>query len=114
MFPGPDGGFQLECGSILRDNQMKKIFILTIGLLALYFCNAQDNTLKTKVTKDQNIATAVTINKKTKQKEGLYLRRDTSTGDTLVAGQYANDKRTGLWRFADKKQCVLSMTSQRT
>jgi Gram-negative bacterial tonB protein. len=82
---------------------MKKIYIFAIGLLAFYFCNAQDKALKTKVTKDQNIATAVTINKKTKQKEGLYLEVDMNTGDTLVAGQYANDKRTGLWQFSDKK-----------
>jgi hypothetical protein len=83
---------------------MKKIFILTIGLLAFYFCNAQDKALKTKVTKDQNIATAVTINKSTKQKEGAYSKIDMNTGDTLVAGQYANDKKAGVWRFADKKE----------
>lgn len=82
---------------------MKKIYIFTIGLLSIYFCNAQDKAFKTKVTKDRDIATTVTINKKTKQKEGLYLKVDMNTGDTLVTGLYANDKKTGKWRFADKK-----------
>ncbi|MDP4272103.1 MAG: hypothetical protein Q8909_18570, partial [Bacteroidota bacterium] len=82
---------------------MKTIYIFAIGLLSIYFCNAQDKDFKTKVTKDRDIATTVTINKQTKQKEGLYLKVDMNTGDTLVSGQYSNDKKSGKWRFADKK-----------
>jgi hypothetical protein len=82
---------------------MKTIYIFAICLLSVYFCNAQNKVFKTKVTKDRDIATTVTINKQTKQKEGLYLKVDMNTGDTLITGQYANDKKTGKWRFADKK-----------
>ena len=82
---------------------MKKICIFAIGLLVIHLCCAQDKAFKTKVTKDQNIATTVTIRKSTKQKEGAYFKVDRNTGDTLVIGQYVNDKRAGVWRFADKK-----------
>lgn len=82
---------------------MKTIYIFAIGLFSIYFCNAQNKDFKTKVTKDRDIATTVTINKQTKQKEGLYLKVDMNTGDTLVTGQYSNDKKTGKWRFAYKK-----------
>lgn len=43
------------------------------------------------------------LNKENKTKEGYYYLINTMSKDTLITGNYSNDKRTGNWKFNQKQ-----------
>lgn len=71
--------------------------------------SAQKSDKKQKEVKDNLYTCTYMIDKKTKSKEGEYLKKKNNTNDTLVTGQYQNDRKVGLWKYrsAGNKDYIL-------
>lgn len=77
---------------------MKIVLIFLICLFCLPVL-AQKSNRKLKEIKDQYSTCKYTIEKKSKLKEGEFLRIKNNTKDTLVIGQYASDQKIGVWKY---------------
>jgi hypothetical protein len=77
----------------------KQYFLLCTIVLACILVHAQE--LKTKKKWDQFSTEIFQIDKKSKLKQGTYLKIKTTDQDTLMYGQYLNDSITGVWTYFD-------------
>ena len=76
---------------------MKQNILIGILLSAFFFVNGQE--LKTKKVNDQFFTEIFQIDKKSKQKQGTYIKINSSNKDTLVCGQYQNGSSSGVWTY---------------
>lgn len=75
-------------------------FTLLYILLMLSFVSFGQKKYKTVKKKINLIHKEVyQIEKKSKLKEGFYYYIDTSKNDTLISGNYKDDKKVGLWKY---------------
>jgi len=78
---------------------MKKGFTLII-LISL-FLTGKAQKLKIKTKRGQMYKEIYQINKSNKSKEGFYCKIYQSSRDTLIKGNYQNNKETGIWSYND-------------
>jgi hypothetical protein len=74
-----------------------KALILTMTSLLVMVTYSQNR--KTVKKHELSITEHYQIDKKTKQKDGLYVRIHNLSNDTLAVGNYTNDLKTGNWRY---------------
>ncbi|NOU62220.1 energy transducer TonB [Marinifilum caeruleilacunae] len=78
---------------------MKLNFLTCILLLLSLSSFGQEQKLKRKKIKGIATNEIFTVDKKTKLRNGTYIKLKNQTGDTLVKGQFKNDEKVGLWEF---------------
>lgn len=78
-------------------NSAKKIILSS--LIAFFFLPSHAQEMKTKKILTGNCQEIFTIDKKSKLKNGEYLKLDIKSRDTLVSGTFRDDLRTGVWKF---------------
>jgi len=73
----------------------------TLTYLFCIFCLTAfaNSDKKQKEIKDNYSTCSYTIDKKTKLKDGEYIKIRNSNRDTLVIGHYENDRKVGLWKY---------------
>lgn len=76
---------------------MKKGITFFIVLIVVSVAVGQDK--KTVRVNTPGITERYQIDKETKMKDGFFVRTNTRTKDTLVVGNYANNAKTGLWKY---------------
>ncbi len=74
-----------------------KTVILTMFLSVVLVAYTQNS--KTVKKNGVSITEYYLVDKKTKLKDGLYVRINERTKDTLAVGNYANDIKSGNWRY---------------
>ncbi|MFB6340205.1 hypothetical protein ACE1ET_00705 [Saccharicrinis sp. FJH62] len=75
---------------------------ITVLLLIIFFFNFFESAgqkIKHKTTRDLFTIEQYSVDKKTKLKQGKYLKLNIETKDTLVSGYYVSGKRTGIWDY---------------
>jgi len=77
-------------------------FILS-SLIAFFFLPSYAQELKTKKILTGNFQEIFTIDKKSKLKNGEYLKLDIKSRDTLVSGTFRDDQKTGTWKYNGKE-----------
>ena len=71
---------------------------------AFFTCSsALAQELKKKKNTEDNYQELYTVDKKTKERHGSYLRIHKISKDTLIKGSYENGFKTGPWSYYDKK-----------
>ncbi len=87
---------------------MRTILTCIICFFCL-FAFAQKFEMKQKKVKDDHYTCTYLIDKKSKLKEGEYLKIKNNTLDTLVIGHYQNDRKVGVWKYrsAGNKNYIL-------
>ena len=75
---------------------MRLVLIIIFGLISTYSISQE---LKTKKKTILNYQEIYTIDKKTKLKQGNYIRINKLTKDTLVKGHYFNDNKVNIWKY---------------
>ncbi|HCY41092.1 MAG TPA: hypothetical protein DHV48_07015 [Prolixibacteraceae bacterium] len=80
---------------------MRILFILAILLTSCLLGKAQE--LKTKKQQNEAFTELFQVDKKTRQRNGSFLKLSSQNNDTLVIGQYASDSVSGIWTYYDLK-----------
>ncbi len=78
---------------------MRLIFLLAILLSSYLVGKTQE--LKTKKQQDQVFTEIFQFDKKSKLKQGAYLKIQHQSNDTVAKGQYLNDVKSGIWAYFD-------------
>jgi hypothetical protein len=73
--------------------------IITSILIALFFLPSYAQEFKTKKVITGKYLEIFTIDKKSKLKNGEYLKIDSDSKDTLTNGTFRDDLKTGIWRY---------------
>ncbi|RXQ95708.1 hypothetical protein EO244_07550 [Ancylomarina salipaludis] len=76
---------------------MKYFLLVVVSILFTH--QAYSQNLKTKKKKNQFTQEIYQIDKKSKAKNGFYYKISTISKDTLVIGNYLNDRKIGLWTY---------------
>ena len=76
--------------------------IIASILIALLFLPSFAQELKTKKIQTFNYLEIFTIDKKSKLKNGEYLKIDSKSKDTLISGTFKDDLKTGIWKYNSK------------
>lgn len=76
-------------------------------ILACFICTSMlGQDLKKKKKTEHVYQEIFTIDKKTKEKQGNYVKINNFSKDTLVKGTYEQGKKAGVWSFMDNKNSV--------
>jgi len=75
---------------------MKTSLLLAIITISI---NSYSQNLKKKSKTEHDFKEIYYINKKDKTKNGEFIKLRNSSGDTLIIGNYSNDKKTGIWSY---------------
>ncbi|MEI6143384.1 MAG: hypothetical protein WCP85_29170 [Mariniphaga sp.] len=78
---------------------MKIIYFVLILLLSL---NGYSQELKSKKLVTNQFIETFTVDKKSKLKNGNYVKISAITKDTLATGNYRDDLKTGIWKYYRK------------
>ena len=73
--------------------------IILSSLIAFFFLPSYAQEMKTKKILTGNCQEIFTIDKKSKLKNGEYLKLDIKSRDTLVSGTFRDDLKTGVWKY---------------
>jgi hypothetical protein len=76
--------------------------IITSILIALFFLPSYAQEFKTKKISTERYLETFSIDKKSKLRNGEYLKIDRKTKDTLISGIFRDDLKTGIWRYNSK------------
>jgi len=76
--------------------------IILSSLIAIFFLQSYAQELKTKKIFTGNFQEIFAIDKKSKLKNGEYLKLDIKSRDTLVSGSFRDDQKTGTWKYNGK------------
>ena len=76
--------------------------IILSSLIAFFFLPSHAQELKTKKILTGNCQEIFTIDKKSKLKNGEYLKLDIKSRDTLVSGTFRDNQKTGTWKYNGK------------
>ena len=77
--------------------------IILSSLITFFFLPSYAQELKTKKILTGNFQEIFTIDKKSKLKNGEYLKLDIKSRDTLVSGTFRDDQKTGTWKYNGKE-----------
>ena len=91
---------QLNSNTSNPMNTTRKIILSS--LIAFFFLPSYAQELKTKKILTGNCLEVFTIDKKSKLKNGEYLKLENESRDTLVSGTFLNDQKTGTWKYNGK------------
>ena len=91
---------QLNSNSCKPMNTARKIILSS--LIAFFFLSSYAQELKTRKILTANYQEIFTIDKKSKLKNGEYLKLDIKSRDTLVSGTFRDDLKTGTWKYNGK------------
>ena len=75
---------------------MKITYFVLILFLSL---NGFSQELKSKKMVTNQFVETFTVDKKSKLKNGNYLKISAITKDTLATGNYRDDLKTGIWKY---------------
>jgi len=86
-----------------------KTFLTVLFSMSFLICNAQNQDKKIKKVKSDKFIEVFTINKINKLKDGVYYKIKRESEDTLIIGDYKDDKKVGLWKYKDlnKKDYII-------
>lgn len=73
-------------------------FIICLLLLAIS-TKGYNQAVETKKVTSGIFKEIYSVEKKTKVKNGIYVKIDKQSKDTLIVGQYKNDQRSGVWKY---------------
>ncbi|HRZ95935.1 MAG TPA: energy transducer TonB [Paludibacter sp.] len=85
---------------------MKSLNFITIALLLFFFLSGFSQERKIKKKNSTNFIEVYSVDKKTKRKDGVYLKLNKLTNDTLISGNFSNNTKSGLWRYFDNSKNV--------
>ena len=75
---------------------MKITYFVLLLFLSL---NGYSHELKAKKMVTNQFVETFTVDKKSKLKNGNYLKISAMTKDTLATGNYRDDLKTGIWKY---------------
>jgi len=73
------------------------------SLIVFFILQSYAQELKTKRVLTGNYQEIFTVDKKSKLKNGDYLKLDVKSRDTLVSGTFQDDLKTGVWKYNGKE-----------
>lgn len=79
---------------------------ITFSVLMFFFLNGYSQELKIIKKNSPDYSEIYSVDKKTKRKDGAYLKLNKLTKDTLVSGNYSNNIKSGLWKYYDKSKNI--------
>jgi len=80
--------------------------LLLLTILILISNNTVAQELRTKKTSSFNFQEIFTIDKKSKLKQGNYVKLDKNSNDTLVKGYFNDDKKVNVWTYFEKNNRI--------